>query len=99
MLMAAAIPRLLKLPVGSCDSSLTHNFFKPSCAPSRGQGKSGVIPSPSVTGSTSSGSGSSSRYRHRVGGRFAMSAGVTARRTRSRSYRTTIGRPARVPRS
>ena len=85
MLTAAVMPRLLKLPVGNCDSSLTHRRDSPSCFPSRGQGSSGVIPSPSVTGSTSSGSGRSSRYRHRLGGRAATSAGVTAARTRSRS--------------
>ena len=60
-LTAAVMPRLLKLPVGNCDSSFTSRFASPSCFPRRGHGSSGVIPSPSVTGSASKGNGSSSR--------------------------------------
>src|SRR5436305_1636083 len=41
MLTAVVMPRLLKLPVGSCDSSLMRRRFSPSAAPRRGQGKSG----------------------------------------------------------
>ena len=54
IVIAIARPRLLKLPVGSCDSSLIHRFSMPSCFPSRGQAKSGVIRSPSETTSPSS---------------------------------------------
>ena len=61
MLTAMVMPRLLKLPVGSRDSSLTHSRDSPRNAPSRGQGSSGVMVSPSVTGWASSGKGSNSR--------------------------------------
>ena len=60
MLMATDMPRLLKLPVGNCDSSLMSSRDSPMSLPSRGHGKSGVMPSPRVTGATSSGSGSNS---------------------------------------
>jgi hypothetical protein len=39
MLTATAMPRDLKLPVGSCDSSLTSKCFSPNDAASRGQAK------------------------------------------------------------
>ncbi len=61
MLTATVIPRLLKLPVGNCDSSLIDKRSRPSTLPRRGHGNSGVMPSPSVTGSASNGSGSNSR--------------------------------------
>ena len=35
MLTATDMPRLLKLPVGNCDSSLIHNRDSPSRSPSR----------------------------------------------------------------
>src|SRR5437762_1756589 len=49
------MPRLLKLPVGNCDSSLTHRRPSPSSRANRGQSSNGDIPSPSVTGSTPGG--------------------------------------------
>ena len=45
MLTAAVMPRLLKLPVGNCDSSLTSSRLSPSDAPSRGHANSGDEPS------------------------------------------------------
>ena len=44
-----AAPRALKEPVGSRPSSLTSSRGRPSSAPRRGAGSSGVIPSPRVT--------------------------------------------------
>ena len=58
--VAIANPRALKLPVGSRDSSLTHNALSPNRSPSRLAGTSGVVDSPkdtifagSITGSSS----------------------------------------------
>jgi hypothetical protein len=61
MLTAAVMPRLLKLPEGSWLSSLMLRRVRPNSLPMRGQGSSGVIPSPRVTGSAAAGRGRSSR--------------------------------------
>ncbi len=58
---AVVIPRALKLCVGFCASSFTHNSETPSDFPKRSARSSGVPPSPKVTGSASAGSGSTSR--------------------------------------
>ncbi len=59
-LIAMARPRLLKDPVGSCDSSLTHRSFRPRAAPSRSHLSRGDMPSPSEAILDSSATGSSS---------------------------------------
>ena len=60
LLIAIAWPRLLKLPVGNCDSSLIQRLFSPNRAPSRGHFSNGLIPSPSETTSSPVPVGSSS---------------------------------------
>src|SRR6185437_6493503 len=55
---------------------------------------SGVMPSPSEMMFASSRTGSTSWYRQSVGGRPAISRGVTAAATCSRSYRASSGLPA-----
>ena len=52
-MMAMVSPRLLKLPVGSCDSSLIQRLRRPSRSPSRWHASSGDIRSPSETNSLS----------------------------------------------
>ena len=52
-----AAPRALKEPVGSRPSSLTSSRGRPSSAPRRGAGSSGVIPSPRVTTCSAAGDG------------------------------------------
>src|ERR1043166_4749474 len=84
---AAARPRALKEPVGLVLSSFTHNRERPCLAASRGAGKRGVPPSPSVTGCSSSERGSHAGARHvsrpRWGTRaLAWGGGGGAERTR-----------------
>ena len=68
------IPRALNEPVGLTASSLIHTRWRPKSRATRGSGRSGVIPSPRVTGSSSSPTGSHSRYRHIDQDRVARSA-------------------------
>ena len=73
LLMAMAIPRALKLPVGKRLSSFTQSSRTPNAAASRGVETSGVTVSPSDTILAGSLTGSNSRYRHIVCGRSARS--------------------------
>ncbi len=82
---AAEAPRALKVPVGFTPSSLTHSSPTPTSRAAFGTGIIGVKPSPIVTIDASSRTGRSSRYRHMVGGRRAISSGVTAFRIAARS--------------
>ena len=81
-------PRALKDPVGFWPSSFPHTWRRPRCAARRRRARSGVPPSPSVTGTSSSASGVSSRKRYMPGGRCRNASRLTVALTRSRSYRT-----------
>src|ERR1051326_203269 len=67
---AAARPRALKEPVGLVLSSFTHNRERPCLAASRGAGKRGVPPPPSVTRRSSARSGRPSREAPQSGNHF-----------------------------
>src|SRR5262245_59964680 len=67
--IAADCPRALNEFVGFSDSSFTYRRSNPSRAPSVDACKSGVRPSPSVTGASSAKIGINSRYRHMFGAR------------------------------
>ena len=56
MVTAVAIPRALNDPVGLVDSSLTHRHSTPSARPRKRAGRSGVIPSPRLSGRSDPGS-------------------------------------------
>jgi hypothetical protein len=85
LVTAIPSPRALKEPVGFCPSSLPQRRPTPTCAASRGSSSSGVLPSPSATGSSPSTSGTSSRNRYIPGGRNWSESLVTAAATRARS--------------
>ena len=89
-----AAPRALNVPVGTRPSSFISRSLSPCLRPYARIGSSGVMPSPRLTTCSSEPTGSTSWYRQSVGGLVAMSAGVTASRTRSRSYLASSGAPA-----
>ena len=82
---AVVIPRALKLCVGFCASSFTQRFVRPTAFPNRVARKSGVPPSPSVTGSASIGNGNTSRNRQSDFSRAARSSFFSAHPTAFRS--------------
>src|SRR5262245_34845122 len=90
--IAADWPRALNELVGFSDSSLMYSRSSPIVAPSAFAWKSGVNPSPSVTGDSPSKSGSISRYRHMLASRPTSDSRRQARAA-SRSYRASSGAP------
>ena len=90
---AADMPRALNELVGFRASSLTNRCFRPSSAPRRLAGKSGVQPSPKVIGLAPSSSGSAGAYRHIERVPPGSESRDHVAPMRSQSYTASSGRP------